>query len=129
GRALFPGPFLATVVLALPALREAPDLVKEVVAGETLATLASLGPSGEPDPARFPTGSGPADDRSGLYGSAWGVPDLALADLAVVAAEGPAGPGFWAVRLDQGTISIQDPPTVDTTRRLGVLFLEGAEGR
>lgn len=129
GRALFPGPFLATVVLALPALREAPDLVKEVVAGETLATLAWLGPSGEPDPARFPTGAGPADDRSGLYGSAWFVPDLALADLAVVAAEGPAGPGLWAVRLDQGSISIQDLPTVDTTRRLGVLFLEGAEGR
>ncbi len=129
GRALFPGPFLSTVVLALPALAGAPELVKEVVAGDTVATLAWLGPSGEPGATRFPIGAGLAQDRPGLYGSAWFVPDLALADLAVVAGEGPAGPGLWAVRLDQDTISRQDLPTVDTTRRLGALFLEGASGR
>jgi alkylation response protein AidB-like acyl-CoA dehydrogenase len=129
GRALFPGPFFATVVLALPALAGAPDLVKEVVAGETVATLAWMGPSGEPDPIRFPVGAGPAADRSRLYGSAWFVPDLAIADLAVVAAKGSAGPGLWAVRLDQDPVSRRDLQTVDTTRRLGALFLEGAEGR
>jgi alkylation response protein AidB-like acyl-CoA dehydrogenase len=129
GRALVPGPFFSTVVLALPALGTAPDLARRIVAGEIIATLAWAGPGGEFDTTRFPTGVGRGEDRAHLYGSTWFVPDLALADLAVVAGWGPGGPGLWAVPLDQERVSRNDLPTLDTTRRLGSLFVEGAQGR
>ena len=129
GRALFPGPWLSSVVLALPALGCAQDLAKEVVTGKAIATLAWAGPSGEYEVDHLPAGIGRGEDTSHLYGSTWFVPDLALADLVVVVGEGPGGLGLWAVRTDDEHISRNDLPTVDTTRRLGSLFLEGASGR
>jgi alkylation response protein AidB-like acyl-CoA dehydrogenase len=129
GKALFPGPFLSSVVLSQPALAKAPDLLKEVVAGDAIATLAWAGPDGEFATSGLPVGVGRGELAGHLSGSTWFVPDLALADLAVVAGEGPGGAGLWAVRLDQDHVSRIELPTVDTTRRLGALFLEEAEGR
>lgn len=132
GRALFPGPFFSTVVLAIPALLSAPDLLEEAVAGGTIATLAWAGPGGAFEASRLSAGVGRGEDPSHLcqlYGQAWFVPDLALAELVVVVAEGPGGAGLWAVRRDGDATSWHELPTVDTTRRLGALFLEGAEGR
>ncbi len=127
GRALFPGPFLSTVTMASPALSLAPDLLKEVIAGDAVATLAWADAEGAYRTSGLPmrSDSGPA----GLRGSCWFVPDLTLADLAVVAADGPGGTGMWAVRLEQDGVSRVPLPTVDTTRRLGILVLDGAEGR
>ncbi len=129
GRGLFPGPFFSTVVLALPALGSAPDLLEEVVAGKTITTLAWAGPDGRFETSGFSVGVGSGEQAGHLYGSAWFVPDLGLADLVVVAGEGHGGPGLWAVRRDAESVSSEDLPTVDTTRRMGALFLEGAEGR
>ena len=46
GRAVYPGPFFSTVVLALPALSLAPELLESVVAGKSAATLAWAGDDG-----------------------------------------------------------------------------------
>ncbi len=129
GRALFPGPWLSSVVLALPALGCAPDLAKEVLTGAAIATLAWAGPSGNYAVDHLPTGIGRGRDTSHLYGSTWFVSDLALAELVVVVGEGRGGLGLWAVRTDDEHLSRNELPTVDTTRRLGSLFLEGASGR
>ncbi len=129
GKALFPGPWFSSAVLARPALACASDLTKEVVTGTAIATIAWAGPSGDYEVDHLPTGIGRGKDTSHLYGSTWFVPDLALADLVVVVGEGPGGLGLWAVRTDDEHLSRNDLPTVDTTRRLGSLFLEGASGR
>src|SRR2546430_448587 len=99
GRALYPGPFLSTVVLALAALRiaGAEDLVASVAAGEATATLAWAGPEGTFDHDPLPK----ADwDGERLSATRLFVPDLAGADLIVVigAAEGRAS--LWAVERD-----------------------------
>jgi alkylation response protein AidB-like acyl-CoA dehydrogenase len=129
GRVVFPGPFLSTVVMALPALAADPDLQRAVTSGRSIATLAWAGPDGAFRTDRFPIGVGKGTDLHHLYGSTWFVPDLAIADLAVVTGRGPRGPGVWAVRLEGDSVSRQPLPTVDGTRRMGALFLEGAEGR
>jgi alkylation response protein AidB-like acyl-CoA dehydrogenase len=61
GYALYPGPYLSTVGFALPALERDPELVAEVVAGDSTATFTE-------NPQR--------------------VPDGAIADVVVVAAGG-----------------------------------------
>ena len=43
GRAVFPGPWLGSVVLTQAALAEAPDQLEEVVTGKRIATLVPLG--------------------------------------------------------------------------------------
>src|SRR5204862_7810828 len=81
GAALFPGPYLSTVALALPALAGAPDLEKEVATGTKTATLAWAGADGElrgSDLAVVAERSG-SDWR--LSGTAMFVPDLAAIDV------------------------------------------------
>lgn len=43
GRAVFPGPWLGSVILAQPALADAPDLLAAVVGGDRVATVVGLG--------------------------------------------------------------------------------------
>src|SRR5206468_10351170 len=57
------------------------------------------------------------------------VPDLAVAELVVVAAEAEDGAGLWVVRRDGEGTAWQDLPTVDTTRRLGSLSLDTTPGQ
>src|SRR5215210_4729145 len=45
GRALYPGPYLSSVALALPLIEDV-DLVGKIVSGEATATLAWAEPSG-----------------------------------------------------------------------------------
>src|SRR6266511_3685146 len=90
GRGLFPGPYFSPVVLAMPALASAPDLVSDVVAGKRAATLAN----GEDDGA---VTGGRDGEGWALNGPATFVPDLAAAELVVVAGRGPDGTCLWAV--------------------------------
>jgi alkylation response protein AidB-like acyl-CoA dehydrogenase len=131
GGALFPGPFLSTIVLALPALRTAPDLLEAVVAGKVAATLAWAGPEGSFRTDRLPTGSAAgADEATGyLFGMTLFVPDLASADLVVIPAASEAGMSLWAVERDADGAAWEALPTVDATRPLGAFSLEGAEAR
>jgi alkylation response protein AidB-like acyl-CoA dehydrogenase len=123
GRALFPGPYLSTVALALPALASQPDLVAEVVGGKRAATLAWAGPAEEPPVAGERDGDGWR-----LSGAAMFVPDLGVAETVVVAGRGPDGSALWAVERDGPGASWEALSTVDTTRPLGRLALAGAPG-
>ncbi len=123
GRALYPGPFLSAVVLALPALRagRADGLAHAVVTGERIATLAWVGPDGSTDP--LPSAAWEAERltcRRVL------VPDLPIADLVVVAGSVDGEPMLWAVDRDADGAAWRELPSVDATRRQGELTLDAA---
>lgn len=123
GRGLFPGPYLSSVTLALPALAKDAELTERVVSGKSAATLAGGASTREPDVVVERHGEGWR-----LTGEAMFVPDLGAADLLVVAA-GADEPGLYAVERDGPGAAWESLPTVDTTRRMGWLSLEGASGR
>src|SRR5919204_269934 len=112
GRALYPGPFFSTVVLALPALVEAPDLLENVVTGKTAATLAWAGSDGEFATQGLPTKASRRGDEWSLSGTTMFALDLPIADLAVVAAEHESGPGLWAVQRDGEGSGWEELPAV-----------------
>ncbi len=128
GRGLYPGPFFGSVVLALPLLRATggDELVAGLVAGERVATVAWAGPEGafDVDPAPKVTWEG---DR--LTGVKLFVPDLAAAELLVVLGGLPEGTGVWAVDRDADGVAWRELPTVDATRRMGEVALDGAAAR
>jgi alkylation response protein AidB-like acyl-CoA dehydrogenase len=95
GRAVFPGPWLGSVILAQPALAEAPALLRSVVAGDRIATFVPRGGH---------------------------VVDLAAADLLVVETDA----GIQAI--DKEAVEWRGLPTVDGTRRLGVVELGSTTG-
>jgi alkylation response protein AidB-like acyl-CoA dehydrogenase len=111
GRAVFPGPWLGSVVLAQPPLAEAPDLLRGVASGERVATVAALD-------------SPVAVSGTTLTGDARGVVDLGPADVIVVAGQGPEGASLYTVEADESERRVL--ATVDGTRRLGELSLRGA---
>lgn len=124
GRCLYPGPFLATVGLALPALASGGAL-GEVVSGRKAATMAwaEAGGSGRlsdlPDLSTKAMGSG---DDWALTGEKSGVVDAGAADLAVVVAAEPGGNSLFLVDLDDA--EVRTASTMDPTRRLSTIILE-----
>ena len=110
GRAVFPGPWLGSVVLAQPALARAPDLLQDVAAGERVATLVGV------------DGSVTAEG-SALTGRVEHVVDLGAADVLVVMASG----GLFVVDREETDRRIV--PTVDGTRRLGQVVFESTPAR
>jgi len=121
GRVLYPGPFFSTIALALPALAERAEAV---AAGKLTATLAWAEPGGPhtltdlegiETEARFEGGAWQLTGEKAL------VPDLGSVQTVVVVSRGPDGLGLFAV--EGGTR--ESLPTMDSTRALGRLRLEG----
>lgn len=129
GRALYPGPFFSTVVLALPALAQAGDLREEVVSGKAPATLAWAGADGVFGTSGLATRAAEKDGVWRLSGTTLFVPDLSAASLVVVAAEAEDAPGLWVVERDSEGSRWSELPTVDATRRLGALVLDEAPAK
>ncbi len=127
GRALYPGPFLASVVMALPALARpgADDLVAAVVAGERIATVAWFGVEDAGDPYASPA----AWDGERLSCRRLFVPNLAVADLAVIVGRADGETALWAVDRDAAGARWSALPVVDGTRGQGELLLESAPAR
>ena len=92
GRAVLPGPFFSSVVLAGITLNEAGSdpqksrYLKAIAAGEMKATLATLEPSGRWDAAGIETTATADSGGYLLHGTKLFVPDAHLADLIIVAA-------------------------------------------
>jgi alkylation response protein AidB-like acyl-CoA dehydrogenase len=126
GRALYPGPFLSTVVLALPLLRaaRATDPVTEIVSGRLIATVAWAAPDGV-----FATDPAPKvewqDDR--LTAERLFVPHVDVADLVVVVGAVPDGVGLWTVQGEVEGVERRILPTVDGTRPIGEVTVRGAK--
>ncbi|KJE20922.1 acyl-CoA dehydrogenase [Frankia torreyi] len=140
GRALLPSPFLSSVVLAGTALvaaggDEAARILPGIAAGTTTATLAppnvdggwSLGGRGTGD-ALAVTASAGTDDVT-LEGTAPLVLDGAGADVLLVVAGGPAGPGLYAVDADAAGLTRTPLPVLDLTRRIATVTFAATPAR
>jgi alkylation response protein AidB-like acyl-CoA dehydrogenase len=123
GRALYPGPFLASVVLALPILQAAGafDLVSGIVSGERVATVAWAGEDGRFDVDPAPKLSW---DDERLTATRLFVPSLGASDLLVIVGATPEGTGAWVVDRDAQGVAWRELPTVDRTRPMGEVVLQ-----
>ena len=138
GRAVLPGPFFSTVILAgiaiadggTPAQKAA--YLPKIADGSLKATLASLEPSGRWDAEGIqlqakPDGAGVVLDGTKLF-----VPDANVADLFVVAGRVPGSKGEEGVSLflvDAKTpgVSVTMLKTMDQTRKLGEVTFKGVK--
>ncbi|HUF85376.1 MAG TPA: acyl-CoA dehydrogenase family protein [Acidimicrobiia bacterium] len=119
GRHAAPAPFASTV-LALGALvgSARSDDVDRLLSGEAIGCVAWSARTG----AVSAEGGG---DQWQLRGRPDPVPYAPSASVAVVVAEGPDGPGLFAVDLDAIGVPPREP-AMDQTRELGWLELDGA---
>ncbi len=128
GYALFPGPYLATVALALPVLAAADVPLDDFVAGRAAATLAwAEGPGAYLLTDLDEIGTKAEQDNGSwkLSGQKELVVDAGLCDLVAVVAKAADGLGVWALPSDSVQPAVLQ--TVDKTRRLGRLELNAAE--
>jgi alkylation response protein AidB-like acyl-CoA dehydrogenase len=130
GRAVVPGPYLATVLLGGAAIREAgspaqrQEYLPRIADGTLKATLALTEPNARWDAAGIALAA--REERGGfaLAGTKLFVPDAHLADVLVVAArtrDGTAmtdGVSLFLVPRDAAGLSIKLLPSIDETRKL-----------
>jgi alkylation response protein AidB-like acyl-CoA dehydrogenase len=126
GRSVAPVPFLGSAVLATSALLAADtslpavtESLAKLAAGELTGALAVPLPT--PPGADFPE----AVTVSGrtLTGRVTSVVDAPAAELLVVPASGPGGPGLYTV--DASLASVEPVTSLDLTRRIADVCLEG----
>lgn len=131
GRTLVPVPWFSTVALAAEAIRitgtdeQKNEWLPKIASGEVRATMAFL----EPDAAFGPESlRASAEDSNGgfrLSGTKAFVPDASIADLVVVAARLEGDPALFAI--DVSALKATGEPTLDETRLLGRVDLEGVQ--
>ncbi len=137
GRQLAGGPYFATVCLAAQALLHVGDEAQKrewlpaIAAGELLATLACGERGGFPDPDDVHAVCEPDGEGLRVSGAASWIPHGHGADLILIAARragtrGAEGVSLLAVRGDAEGVHTSALDTMDGTRKLGSLLLEGA---
>ena len=137
GRAVAPVPFLGSAVVATAALLAAgataardDELLSGLAAGTTTAALAVPFGSGPAAPA--PTvrigSSPPGDGGYRLSGTVRGVADALPADVLLVPADGVPY-GLYAVPAGEAGVTLEPVVSLDMTRQLADLTLDGAPGR
>jgi alkylation response protein AidB-like acyl-CoA dehydrogenase len=139
GKALLPGPFFATALLAAPLILEGgseaqkKELLPKIAAGDLLATLALAEASG-----RFDAGGiGLMAEKKGascvLSGEKLFVPDAHVAGCIAVAARSQRGAdpeqgiSLFLVPANAKGLTITQLKTVDMTRRLCHIKFDGVE--
>jgi alkylation response protein AidB-like acyl-CoA dehydrogenase len=137
GRALLPGPFFATMGLAVPALIEAgteaqkKEALGAIADGKARATLAFTEPSGRWDAGGVTLAAKPVAGGWKLDGVKLFVPDAASADYTVVAArtrgEGEEGISLFLVKGRPKGMSVTQLQTLDMTRRWSEVRFDGVE--
>lgn len=132
GRALYGGPLFSTVVLAATALLESGDEAAKqhylpgIAAGETIATVALTEESGSWEESGITTPATKAGDGWTISGAKHFVIDGATADLIIVPARTDAGVSLFAVDGTAAGITRTPSITLDETRKLAVVTLDGA---
>lgn len=123
GYGLYPGPYLSTIALALPALRGAPGVLESVASGRARVAFAWAERGGARTIEDAPTTAAERDgDGWTLTGIKEPVADLTVASHVVVSAATADGTGLWLTEpADDAVTSLT---SVDTTRRMGRLTLE-----
>ena len=135
GRALYPGPYFSSAVLAAGTLLACGDeaakkeLLPGLALGETIGTTAWVEDSGQWDVAGVSMQATPSGDGYLLTGRKNFVTDGHIADLILVAARTQAGLSLFAVTADAPGLSRSALPTLDPTRRLAGLDLASVPAR
>src|SRR6202158_200587 len=137
GRALLPGPFFATMGLAVPALIEAgseaqkKEVLGAIAEGKARATLALTEPSGRWDAVSVTLAAKPVGGGWQLDGVKLFVPDAEGADYTVVAArtrgEGEDGISLFLIKGRPKGMTVTPLKTLDMTRRWNEVRFEGVE--
>jgi alkylation response protein AidB-like acyl-CoA dehydrogenase len=127
GRSLLPGPFFATMGLAVPALIEAgtesqkKEALSAIAEGKARATLAMTEPSGRWDAGGVTLAAKPVSGGWQLDGVKLFVPDAHGADYIVVAArtrgEGEEGISLFLIKGQPKGMTVSELQTLDMTRR------------
>jgi alkylation response protein AidB-like acyl-CoA dehydrogenase len=134
GRALYPGPYLSTVLATCAILAAADettrqDLLPGIASGECIATLAVAEAGGRWDESSVMSTAAPGAHGWSLTGTKQYVTDGLTADLVVIAARTSDGVELFAVRADAPG-QTRTPLTVfDLTRRLATVTLDETPGR
>ncbi|GAA4525360.1 acyl-CoA dehydrogenase family protein [Amycolatopsis samaneae] len=133
GRSVAPVPFLGSVVLATSALLGADtaapvaaELLPRLAAGEVIGALA-VPLTTAPD-AGFPAAVTAGADGT-LSGRVGAVADASAAELLVVPATGPDGPGLYAVEAASAGVTVSELVSLDLTRRVADVVLDHAPAR
>ncbi|HKV88390.1 MAG TPA: acyl-CoA dehydrogenase [Candidatus Dormibacteraeota bacterium] len=137
GRALLPGPFFATMGLAVPALIEAgteaqkKEVLNAIAAGSARATLALTEASGRWDADGVKLSARPSGGGWRLDGTKLFVPDAASADYMVVVArtrgEGEEGITLFLVKGRPKGMAVKMLETLDMTRRWAEVRFDDVE--
>jgi alkylation response protein AidB-like acyl-CoA dehydrogenase len=135
GRALMPGPFFATMGLAVPALIEAgteaqkKEVLGAIAQGSARATVAVTEPSGRWDASSVTLSAKPSGGGWQLDGVKLFVPDAEAADYMIVAArtrgEGEDGISLFLVKGRPAGMKVTALKTLDMTRRWSEVRFEG----
>src|SRR5579863_403515 len=130
GRAVMPGPYLATALLGGGAIREAgsaaqrQEYLPRIAAGDLKATLAAIESNPRWDASGITMIAQPMRDAFNLSGTKLFTPDAHLADLIVVAArtrDGSTmedGVSLFLVPKDTAGLDVSLMPSIDETRKL-----------
>jgi alkylation response protein AidB-like acyl-CoA dehydrogenase len=137
GRALMPGPFFATMGLAVPALIEAgteaqkKEVLSAIAQGSARATLALTEPTGRWDAGAVTLSAKPSGGGWKLDGVKLFVPDGEAADYMVVAArtrgEGEDGISLFLVKGRPAGMKVTPLKTLDMTRRWSEVRFDGVQ--
>ena len=137
GRALLPGPFFATMGLAVPTLLESgseaqkKEVLGAIASGSARATLALTEPSGRWDAASITLAARQSGGSWKLDGVKTFVPDAMHADYIVVAArtraEGEDGVSLFLIKGRPRGMTVAPLETMDMTRRWSEIRFDGVE--
>ena len=139
GRAVLPGSFFSTVLLAAEIVMEGGSeeqkerYLSRIARGELRGTLALLEPVSGADLDYVRMSAEPNGDGFLVYGTKMFVPDLLGADFVLLATRIDDGrdPGraitLFLIDLDREGVSVSPLPTLDATRKLGVLELDAVK--
>jgi alkylation response protein AidB-like acyl-CoA dehydrogenase len=137
GRALLPGPFFATMGLAVPALIEAgteaqkQEVLSAIAQGSARATLAMTEPSGRWDAGAVTLTAKQKGGGWQLDGVKLFVPDAEAADYMIVAArtrgEGEDGISLFLVKGKPAGMKVTALKTLDMTRRWSEVRFDGVK--
>ncbi|WP_409492574.1 acyl-CoA dehydrogenase family protein [Amycolatopsis sp. cmx-11-12] len=133
GRSVAPVPYLGSAVLATSALlatdtsqAEVAEKLGKLAAGTLIGALAV--PLSTAPGAEFPSTVSAAADGT-LSGQVRSVVDASVAELLVVPAVGPDGPGLYTVDTASPEVTITEAISLDLTRRIADITLENAAAK
>ena len=133
GRGVVPGPFLASAILATVALQRFGSQDQKVrwlpsmVAGTAIATVAFQEGPGTWDESGIALSAERSSGPFHLTGEKRFVLDAHAADLVVVPARTSEGVTLFLIETSRAGVAIQPMKTIDDTRRLSTVSLDGVE--